>query len=240
MKSAFILISLAVITLGNWSKAWLTMLTVYASIVTNFTDRLEHQELAHVRVNSNLGYVESVFGHARMIKASALDERIAYRYYFKSKYLLTLAVKNDEVLGYQVVPLTSFQPVVPFLNVSLNTEPLAAIQDFTGQFSADNYNATYYLEHRQLAREGLFYNLYLGFTDYGETHYLALQDSVDYNTLFAPLMESLLLNHDAEILAEQVSELRQALVPNVFTVGHITLEQASEMLLTRHEFVSFL
>lgn len=235
IKAIFFYISVVVIALGNWNDARIMVFSVYSGIIINFTDRLEHEQLSHVRVGSNLKYIESLLGHSRLIRSSAIDESINYRYYLNPKYLLTLAVEEDQVVGYQVASLTNtFRAEVPFTNSQLNTVPLYELQSFPGNFAADNYNATYYLETQNFGREGMFYQLHLGFTEYSDDH-----RSKDYTLLFSGLMDEM-VHGETEVQIEKIAQLRSQVVPNIYTIGKLSLEQASEMLMTRYEIAGLL
>lgn len=234
-KTFLIFVSIGVITLGNWNNARIMIQSVYSGVITNFTDRLEHTELAQIKVGANIHYIESLMGHAELIKVSTIDNKIDYRYYFRPKYVLALAVDHDRVVAFQVVPLApNFQAEIPFITARLNDVAINKLIDFNGHFATDNFNATYYLEQHKLGREGLFYDLHIGYAEYGVTNHKPA-----YSMEFASLMNAIVMGDTNEQL-KQIELIREMVIPNVFTVGTLSLEQASEMLLTRYEYAAFL
>lgn len=233
MKKVLIALSIIIVTIGQWNSARDMVERVYAGVVTHFTDHLEQQQLSHLRIHTNIAYIESVLGHARLIKPSRLDPNQSYRYYFNPKYLATLAVQNDRVTAIQIITLNpDFPAKIPFSQHSLNQLALAQLQEQPSVFSSDNFNSQHYLEHRKLGREGMLLDLYLGYVNYQKDAPPLLSQQL------ASLNEAQLLS-DQAATQQQVQQLRLQLQPNFFTLGNLTMRQAEEMLLSRYEFTSY-
>lgn len=232
-QSLIFTIAAIMISLGQWADTKDMVISGYEGFITHFTDEVELEKLRQVRVGANLTYLETVFGDARLIKVKQPATDLEYRYYHDPKFLLALAVREQRVIGYQIVSLQpGFMPLVAFSNTLLGQQPLAEYQPFAGSFSTDTTNLRYYLEPQTLGREGLFFERQLGFVEYGaatEQHQTALQQ----------LNELLLQDYDDDTLLQQSTALRSKLIPNVYALGEITLEQAADMLLTRYEYKAY-
>lgn len=221
------------ISLGQWTDTKDIIVSGYESFITYFTDNVELEKLSEVKVGANLSYLEKVFGEARLIKTKENNPNLQFRYYHGGKFLLTLAVVQQRVIGYQVISLRQgFIPPIAFSNLHLGEKTLDQHQQFTGSFNTDTTNLRYYLEPVTLGREGLFFERHLGFVEYGSTLENYQQPLENLNAL-------LLQPYDDSALLVVTNTLRNVLVPNVFSLGEISLEQASDMLLTRYEFRAY-
>ncbi len=232
-QSVVFTIAAVMISLGQWADTKDIVTSAYEGFITHFTDEVELDKLSEVRVGANLTYLETVFGDARLIKVKQPETDLQYRYYHDAKFLLALAVRQQRVVGYLVVSLQpGFMPPVAFSDTTLGQQPLAAYQPFAGSFSTDTTNLRYYLEPQTLGREGLFFERQLGFVEYGAT---AEQDK----TTLQQLNDLLLQDYDDDALLQLSTALRATLIPNVYALGEITLEQAADMLLTRYEYKAY-
>lgn len=221
------------ISLGQWGDTKDIIIDSYEGFITHFTDKVELEKLSHVRVGANLTYLESVFGDARLIKTKNQNSELQYRYYHTEKFLLALAVNQQRVAGYQLVSLKqSFQPPIAFSNHLLGEQPLAEYQPFSGNFNTDTANLRYYLEPVTLGPDGLFLNRQLGFVEYGAA-------DEQYQKILQELNELLLIAYDNNDLLQKTTEFRKSLIPNVYSFGEISLEQAADMLLTRYEYQAY-
>lgn len=221
------------ISLGQWTDTKDIIVSGYESFITYFTDNVELEKLSEVKVGANLNYLEKIFGEARLIKIKEGNTDLQFRYYHGGKFLLTLAVIQQRVIGYQVISLRQgFMPPIAFSKLHLGEKTLAQHQQFTGSFNTDTSNLRYYLEPVTLGREGLFFERHLGFVEYGST-------LENYQQPLDKLNALLLQSYEDSTLLQLSNNLRDVLVPNVFSIGEISLEQASDMLLTRYEFQAY-
>ncbi|MCC5880605.1 MAG: hypothetical protein JJU03_12005 [Idiomarina sp.] len=236
-KSVLVFITLIVVTLAQWNGARMLMESVYSNFVTHFTHHLEYKQLEHVRVGANLTYLESIFGAAQLIKASTTEPALDYRYYHSNKFLLTLAVDEDRIEGFQILSkLPGFQPNIILSDQRLNDVPFAQLHPQVGDFITDNSNLRFYLERHQLGRLGLFMNLFPAHVSYGAEH-----RSSEANTnpqLLDDLNRSYLLGEE-EALSQHLTELRLQATPNSYSFGRISLETAADMMLTTYEFRAY-
>ncbi|EGM76721.1 hypothetical protein Rhein_3188 [Rheinheimera sp. A13L] len=232
IRSAAFTLAAIILTVGQWADFRDVVTSAYEGFVTHFTDQVELKQLSHVRVGANLPYLESIFGPAKLIKVNQTHSKSQYRYYNNDKFLLTLAVENQRVTAYQIVSLLDgFQPVISFSKASLNLTPLHTMQKFDGVFTTDTVNLRYYLEQATLGREGMFFALQLGFVEYGSaTQAYPQLDQIN---------EKMMQGSDDEQLLGTIESLRKMLIPNVYSVGELSLEQAADMLLTRYEFHAY-
>ena len=232
-------VSLPLIAMGQWVDTRDLIIDSYQGFVTHFTDQVELNMLAEVRVGGNLDYLEEVFGVAKLIKSSATQDNLQYRYYHHPKFILTLAVSQNQVVGYTLTTLKAdFAPPITFSDLTLGEQQFAEMQNFGEVFTADAANIHYYMEQKQLAREGLFYNRYLTHVEYGA-------ETIDEESAVEPVAQQLnriadayALN-DTDRLRSELTALRQQQKPNTYTLGQLTLEQAAETVLTRYEFKAY-
>lgn len=232
-QSIIFTVAAVMISLGQWTDTRDIIVSGYESFITHFTDQVELKKLNDVRVGANLTYLEKVFGEARLIKVKDPKTDLQFRYYHGGKFLLTLAVVQHRVIGYQVISLQQgFMPPIAFSDLHLGEKALADYQTFSGSFNTDTSNLRYYLEPTTLGREGLFLERQLGFVEYGAT---AEIDAEPLTKLNALLMQP----YEDEALLQLSHKVRDSLIPNVYSLGEMSLEQASDMLLTRYEFLAY-
>lgn len=232
-QTAVFTIAAVMISLGQWADTKEILISAYESFVTHFTDKVELQKLSEVKVGANLTYLETIFGDAKLIKVKPQNTGLQYRYYHEPKFLLTLAVVQQRIVGYQIISLQEhFTPHIAFSDQHLGVQPISAHQSFHGSFNTDTSNLRYYLESLTLGREGLFLERQLGFVEYGAA-------TEQYQTELQQLNDLLLQDYDDEKMIQISSAVRSKLVPNVYSVGEITLEQSADMLLTRYEYKAY-
>lgn len=235
-----IAICIPLIALGQWVDTRDLIIDSYQGFITHFTNEVELEKLAEVRIDGNLDYLEGVFGVARLIKESQLDDQFEYRYYYHPKFLLTLAVKQGRIKGYMVTSLKDdFKPEVSFSPFSLGDKALSDLQPFNGVFTADAANIHFYIEQHQLSREGLFFNRYLAHLEYGAS--LTDKENQKPGFLAEPinrLTEAYTLEQ-TEKVRKALTNIRSKALPNSYAIGDITLPIAAEMILTRYEFAAY-
>jgi len=233
-------ISLPLIAMGQWVDTRDLIIDSYQGFITHFTDEVELNKLDEVRVGGNLDYLEEVFGVAKLIKSSETQNNLQYRYYHHPKFMLGLAIIDQQVVGYSVTSLQpSFHPPVTFSDLALGQQNFAQMQDFGGVFTADSANIHYYMEQKELSREGLFYKRYLAHVEYGSDN-VAEDDTKNkpISQTLNRLSDAYALN-DTEQLRSAVTYVREQYRPNTFVLGRLTLETAAEMVLTRYEFNAY-
>ncbi len=236
-KSFFVFLTLSIVTLGQWNGARMMIESVYTNFITHFTHAVEYKELDQVRVGANLDYLETIFGAARLIKASTTHPQLEYRYYPSNKYLLTLAVTQSRVQAFQIIALSdSFMPGYVFSSQRLNQESIAAQFPELNEFSTDNGNLRFFIERHSLGREGLFMTAFPATISYGahnhrlsEVAYFQLLDDLNH----AYLMEQF------DGVAEFAHALRSEVSANAITFGQISLDTATDMTLTEYEFHAY-
>lgn len=235
-----IAICIPLIALGQWVDTRDLIVDSYQGFITHFTDEVELNKLAKVRIDGNLEYFEDIFGVASLIKGSGLNEQFEYRYYYHPKFLLTLAVKQKRIKGYMVTSLKKgFKPTVAFSSFTLGEKSISALQPFSGVFTADAANIHFYIEEHQLSREGLFFNRYLAHLEYGAA--LTEKDNEQTVSLAEPInqLTDAYTLEQTEKARKALTNIRSSALPNSYAIGNIDLSTAAEMILTRYEFAAY-
>lgn len=235
-------VCLPLIALGQWVDTRDLIIDGYQGFVTNFTDQVELDMLEEVRIGANLAYLEDVFGVARLIKASNIDDNLEYRYYFHPKFLLALAVDGERITGYSVTPMVeSFQPRIAFSDVVLGEKSIADMKAQGEVFTADSNNIHFYIEEEELPREGLFFKRYLAHVEYGAPYSGEVLGPSEAQQLKVKInvLNDAYLRGDYERAISSLTEIRQLAKPNSYAIGNLDLDTATEMILTRYEFHAY-
>lgn len=228
------------IAFGNFNDTKDLTISLYEWGTTHFTHQAELNRLEQLDVGNFLAYTETVFGIPQVVKASRLDTELQYRYYKTDKYLLTLQVKEQRVLGYLVQALSlenqfntagPFSPPVPFTERTLDSAPLATLPFADEGFALDNHNLVYFLERHPLAADGLYLNLYLGITEYDTPH-------PGLSQTLGELDEALVFGEEIQTL-ESLNAVRERYAPNFYGLSELDNPYMAESLLTRHEFNAY-
>lgn len=228
-------IGFVIISIGTFNDFKDVIGFAYENFITHFTDEVEFEKLAEVSVGANPEYLEQVFGVARLIKASRVDDSLEYRYYDNDKFLLGLAVEKGRVRGYLVTSMRAeFLPQISFSDRALGTANFATLNTFNGQFTTDNTNLVYYLEGQQMGRQGLFLNRYIGYLDYAATYPNHEQTLTDISAL----NDDLVLGAEEQVV-QRIDNLRSRSHPNFYVIGDFAIETAADMALTRFEYQAY-
>ncbi|MGR5061885.1 ETEC_3214 domain-containing protein [Photobacterium sp. DNB22_13_2] len=227
-------ISLAVVaimlSLGQWNDTKDAVEMIYESIITNWTNEIEYEQLSKIKVGQTEGYIEELMGVAQASKKSKLNPDITFFYYGEEKYLLTIAIKQNRVAGYSVTALKDhFAMTVPFTELTLLDTPISALNNDLENYFTDNGNLDYYAESYSLGRNAMFYNLGLGVVDYGLMGESASQRLQAINHK---------LNSGGELLFSDLTALRAA-APNFYAISELPADLMVEAMLTRFEFTAF-
>lgn len=227
-------ISLAVVaimlSLGQWNDTKDAVEMIYESIITNWTNEIEYDQLSKIKVGQTENYIDELMGVAQASKNSKLSPDVTYYYYGEDKYLLTIAIKQKRVVGYSVTALKDhFTMAVPFTELSLLDTPISALNNELENYFTDNGNLDYYAESYSLGRNAMFYNLGLGVVDYG---------LMDANTSRQLQAINHKLNSGAGLAFDELALLRAA-APNFYAISELPAELMVESMLTRFEFTAF-
>ncbi|MBY6186129.1 hypothetical protein KUV89_05790 [Marinobacter hydrocarbonoclasticus] len=228
------------IAFGNWNDTKELSTSLYEGAIAHFTHQTELNQLEQLDVGNYLAYSEALFGIPQVVKASRLDPDLQYRYYKADKYLLTLQVRDQRITGYLVQTLTledsfntagPFTPPVPFTPLSLDTQPLATVPFADEGFALDNHNLVYFLERHPMAAEGLYLNLYLGITEYGDP-------IPGLSQAIGDLDQALVFDEEASS-GKALSAVRERYAPNFYGLSELDNQFMAEALLTRYEFNAY-
>ncbi|WP_157053014.1 ETEC_3214 domain-containing protein [Gallaecimonas pentaromativorans] len=248
LYSGFIAIAVGFLSIGQWSDTQAVIESAYHAFLTHFTHKVEYQQLATVKVGGNLAFVEQEFGLASVIKTAQKQPSLQYRFYIRPKYLLTIAVLGERIQAVAVMSRDrSFDPPLPFSSLQLSKFSFEYFGDFNGTFASDNSNLSYYIEGKERGREGLFLNQYVAYVDYGAQYPPANQTD---QTLAAEQirqgaqqkiqkLNQAILEDAEQDITDLIPILRKQLYPNVFISGHLDMETAADMLLTRYEYAAY-
>ncbi|UTV28413.1 ETEC_3214 domain-containing protein [Photobacterium atrarenae] len=230
MQSIAFAVVAIMLSLGQWNDTKDAVEVIYESVITNFTNEIEYEQLEQIKVGQTHDYIQSLIGVAQASKPSKINPAVNFFYYGQDKYLLTIAVKAERVVGYSVVALTdSFSAGVPYSELSLLETPMSRqVTEFERYFT-DFGNLDYYAESHTLGRNAMFYNLLLATVDYGQMAPPAQQAIQSLNRQ---------LNMGAEVQATDLQPLRQQ-TPNAFALSEVGPEIMAEALLTQFEFTAF-
>lgn len=232
-------ICLPLIAMGQWVDTKDLLVDGYDAFITNFTDRVELEKLEQVRVGGNLDYLEEVFGVARLIKQSDVTPAVEYRYYYHPKFLLTLAVDDSRIVGYGITSLREgFAPPIVFSDAHLLQQPIADTMPLTDNFNADSGNIHFYIQGKQMGKEGLYFAQFVSFIEYGAAPELPESEDYEFVQPINGLVDAYLLSQQ-ELLLEHVEQVRSELYPNTYLFGQLDMSMASEMLLTRYEYSAY-
>ncbi|UXI01987.1 ETEC_3214 domain-containing protein [Photobacterium sp. TY1-4] len=230
MQSIALAVVAIMLSLGQWNDTKDAVEVIYESVITNFTNELEYEQLEQIKVGQTHDYLQSFMGVAQASKPSKIDPAVNFFYYGQDKYLLTVAVKAERVVGYSIVALTdSFSAAVPYTELSLLDTPMNSQDTEFERYFTDFGNLDYYAESHTLGRNAMFYNLLLATVDYGQMAQPAKQAIQSLNHQ---------LNMGSDVQAEALQPLRQQ-VPNTFALSEIAPEIMAEALLTQFEFTAF-
>lgn len=229
VKTYFIAVVAIIMALAQFSEAVTLIESGIDWVSSKITNNVEYDLLAKIHVGNTESYVTDLMGSPQVSRE--IDDKITANYFDNDKFLLTVFLADERVVGYTVVPLRAdFKPVV----VELNSEEM-----HLGEFSYELYPAnpqrylidhskttSYYLETLDTGRTGLFFKVYLG--------NVVLQDG-DASPLVVDLYNKDITETDAVILNAQ-NILRADLKPNFFGMGTLSLEQIQKSILTGAEF----
>ena len=217
---------LLMISIGQWNDTKDVLLSAYEEIISRWTNTLEYEKLAQLRVGYSAEYVQSLLGLPQVIKHSKLSENTIFSYYGTPKYILTTAVTNDRLSGFSVVALKSdfYAPVV-YLEKALNKNRLDSYIPSQGLFVTDSGNVEYFIENYELSRNLMFYDFSLGVINYG-----ALTD--DLRNEIKVLNRQ--LNSGDEMLLSDLS-IQDKISPNYYSVSEFSSAIMMESILSRYE-----
>ncbi|MDV5170741.1 ETEC_3214 domain-containing protein [Photobacterium rosenbergii] len=230
MHSIALAIVAVMLSLGQWNDTKDAVEMIYESIITNWTNEIEYEQLSKIKVGQTESYIDELMGVAQASKTSKLNPDVTFYYYGEEKYLLTIAIKQKRVAGYSVTALKDhFSMTVPFTELTLLDTPVSALNNELENYFTDNGNLDYYAESYSLGRNAMFYNLAIGIVDYGLMAADASQQLQVVNHR---------LNSGAEVAFDELDVLR-ASTPNFYAISELPADVMVEAMLTRFEFTAF-
>ncbi|WP_285163361.1 ETEC_3214 domain-containing protein [Shewanella goraebulensis] len=232
MYFAFLLMGL-----GNWSDSKELLTEGYQGFITHFTDRIEKEKLASLRVGNYLPHVEASIGIPIVVKASSINVGLEYRYYKTDKFLLTLINEQNRISGVVVHSLASdskvldrFAPQVPFSEYFIVKDSIASISKVSNDYYFDSNNLIYFMTSRNLGSAGMQLNQASGVTEY-DGHQSGLKLKLD------KLDEALMMDklEQAKPLAAELTSQRA----NFYAIYEVKTQIIADSLLTRYEFNAY-
>lgn len=221
---------LLMISIGQWNDTKDVLLSAYEEIVSRFTNTLEYNKLAQLRVGYSSEYVESLLGLPQVTKHSKLSKDTTFSYYSTDKYILTTAVTNSRLSGFSVIALKKdfYAPMVYFDN-NLNEGVLDSYIPSQGVFETDFGNIEYFIENYELNHNLMFYNLSLGVINYGLLNN-ELRDEIE--------SINIQLNTGEELQLSDLS-IQKKISPNYYAVSEASPDVMFESILSRYEMTAF-
>lgn len=220
---------LLMISIGQWNDTKDVLLSAYEEIISRWTNTLEYEKLAQLRVGYSGEYVESLLGLPQVTKHSKLSENTTFSYYGTSKYILITAATNDRLSGFSVIALKNdFHAPIVYLEKELNKNRLDSYIPSQGLFVTDFGNAEYFIENYELSRNLMFYDFSLGVINYG-----LLPE--DLRNEIKVLNRQ--LNNGDDLLLSDLS-IQEKISPNYYSVSEFSSEIMMESILSRYEMAA--
>ncbi|MCW8331911.1 hypothetical protein MD588_24235 [Photobacterium sp. SDRW27] len=230
MHSTAFAVAAIMLSLGQWNDTKDVVGMLYESVITNWTNEVEYEQISQIKVGQTHEYIQSLIGVAQASKSSKVDANVTFYYYGNNKYLLTLAVKNERLSGYSVTGLTEdFYAEVPFTELVLNNSTISEQVTELENYYTDNGNLDYYVESHSLGRNAMFYTLSFGIVNYGLLGSETLHEISELNNK---------LNQGEDLNVADMAGIRM-LKPNVFAISEINADVMVEGLLTRFEYNAY-
>ncbi|OLQ72812.1 hypothetical protein BIT28_06385 [Photobacterium proteolyticum] len=230
VQSTALTVVAIMLSIGQWNDTKEVVITSYEGIKAIWTNEVEYARLSKISIGHTLEYAESELGVAQAIKQSKLNQDVTFRYYKDNKYLLSLAVKNERIVGLSLVSLIKdFQASLPYHNGEINDLSLVQLFEQSGPYFTDSGNIDYYLESQELGRNAMFYSLLIGIVDYGDIPQLTISSLKSLNNA---------LNQGKESLESELSAVRMQR-PNAYAVTELSPAVMAESYLTRFEYNAY-
>ncbi|MGF1699164.1 hypothetical protein L4D09_02435 [Photobacterium makurazakiensis] len=230
MHSVALAVAAIMLSLGQWNDTKDAVEMIYESIITNWTNEIEYEQLSKIKIGQTQDYIDDLMGVAQASKSSKLDNGVVFYYYGEDKYLLTIAIKSERVAGYSITALKNdFTINIPYTDTVLLDMPLSAQKTELENYYTDNGNLDYYAQSYSLGRNAMFYNLVIGAVDYGLVSTDSLQNIQAINHK---------LNTGDDLDFSELQTMRTA-VPNLYAISELPSDVMVEAMLTRFEFNAF-
>ncbi|WP_372882264.1 ETEC_3214 domain-containing protein [Psychromonas sp.] len=220
---------LLMISIGQWNDTKDVLLSAYEEVVSRWTNTLDYEKLAKLRVGYSSEYVENLLGLPQVTKVSKLSKNTIFSYYSTPKYILTTAVTNNRLSGFSVIALKNdFYAPIAYLDKNLNESPLASYIPSQEMFVTDFGNAEYFIESYELSRNLMFYDFSLGVINYGLLTE-SLRDEIK--------ILNHQLNNGEDLLLSDLS-IQDKILPNYYSVSEFSSEHMMESILSRYEIAA--
>lgn len=230
MHSSALAVAAIMLSLGQWNDTKDVVGMLYESVITNWTNEVEYEQISQIKVGQTHDYIQTLIGVAQASKSSKIDSGVTFYYYSNPKYLMTLVVKDNRLSGYSVAALNdSFHAEIPFSELMLNESRILDQITELENYYTDNGNLDYYVESHSLGRNAMFYTLTFGMVNYGSLGISALDVISQINHK---------LNQGEEPTVSELAKIRTQ-KPNVFAISEIGADVMVEGLLTRFEFNAY-
>ncbi|MGB0894940.1 MAG: ETEC_3214 domain-containing protein [Parashewanella sp.] len=230
LQSISITVVAIMLSLGQWNDTQVAVTAAYETFITNWTNKVEYQQLEKINVGQTLEYAKSYLGVPHAIKRSKVDNDITFFYYGTKKYQLCLIVKQQRISGYNVVAITpDFLLPIPFRNETLYAKSISASYPQVETYFTDANNLDFYAESHELGKSAMFYNLVIGAANYGQ-----------FESSQVKALKTLNAELDRGVAtANSLTSARQ-LIPNYFSVSELSPSLSVEGLLTHFEYKTLL
>lgn len=214
------------ISMGQWNDTKDVAITAYEEIISRWTNNIQYEKLAKLRIGYSEVYIQDFLGEPQVIKSMSSLEDGIFSYYSSSKYLLTTATKNGQLLGFSVLAINSdFNSPIVYLDKNLNEKQLDKYLTNSDNYVTDFGNAVYFFEVSELGRQNMFYDFSIGtlkvstLPEVVSAKIKNLNEQLDRGN--EPLFESL--------------EISPLVKPNYYSVSEFSSEIMHEGILSKYE-----
>jgi hypothetical protein len=225
-RSIAVTVMLLMISMGQWNDTKDVAISAYEEIVSRWTNNIQYEKLAKLRIGYSESYIKTFFGEPQVIKAMSSMQGGVFSYYSTPKYLLTTATKDDQLLGFSVLSINDdFIAPIVYSDKKLNESTLNTYLPDADNYATDYRNSIYFLVVSELGQQHMFYDFSIGLlktsilTDALANKIRTLNERLDRGD--EPLLEDL--------------EISPLLKPNYYSVSEFSSEIMHESILSKYE-----
>ncbi|KXI29243.1 ETEC_3214 domain-containing protein [Paraglaciecola hydrolytica] len=242
VQTSIMMTAALMISAGQWNDTKEIAITIYESILANFTHNIEYDQIKQINVGNSLEYVKSMVGEPYVIKRSKLNPEIQFHYYSKEKYDLTLVSQDEQIVGYTVISkVDDFTPIIPFAE-NLGSSTIEQANQDPRIYALDNSNLLYFIDSKMLGKQQMFLTQIRGYVEYGANLAPASATTMareKVSEVLTSLIEKETYSATEEETLEAVHLVRSSIYPNFYSMTNIEPAFIAEALLTRYEYQQF-
>lgn len=226
LTSIAMTIMLLMISVGQWNDTKDVAITAYEEVISRFTNNIQYEKLAKLRIGYSESYIQSFLGEPQVIKTMSSMERGVFSYYSTPKYLLTTATQDGQLLGFSVLAMNDdFIAPINYVDNKLNEKSLDMYLANVDGYVTDFGNAVYFFELSELGHEHMFYDFSVGTLKVSTLAGGAMEKIQDLN-------EQLDRGNEPPFATLDISALVK---PNYYSISDFSSEIMHEGILSSYE-----